>query len=104
MIYVDPLYPTPRTAEWPHDEAAHLFCLPGQVEVLREFATLMELGRKLRNDGILPHFELNREEHELAVEAGARQVTREGLEEAIRIWRRYRCERPIKTDRRRTRP
>lgn len=101
-IYVDPLYPTPRTKRWNQPEAAHLFCLPGDVEILRQFGNLMGLPEeRWVPNGVVAHWEITREEWEIAVEAGAKRVSREGMQHALKLWRAERAK--FDPDRRRRR-
>jgi Na+-translocating ferredoxin:NAD+ oxidoreductase RNF subunit RnfB len=94
-IYVDPLYPTPRTNRWSREHAAHLFCLPGGEEILRQFGKLMGLPEeRYRPMDVVPHWELTEEDHASAIAAGAKPVTRAGMEEAVRIWRAHRAAEP----------
>lgn len=90
MIYVDPLYETPPTKAWPFEQAAHLFCLPGSEPALKEFGELMEIRPdRYRPRDVVPHWELTAEDWKIAVEAGATKVSREGMVEALRIWRAH---------------
>lgn len=92
-IYVDPLYDTPRGQEWNHDQAAHLFCLPGDKDALQDFGELMELNSvRWKPDDVVPHWELSPDEHAIAIEAGAKPVSRAGMEQAVRIWRHHRAQ------------
>lgn len=91
-IYVDPLYPTPRTNFWNADQAAHLFCLPGDEETLELFGKLMELPpERFKPHHVVPHWELTADDHQTAIDAGAKRVSREGMEEAVRLWRAHRA-------------
>ena len=76
-VYVDPLFPTPRTAGWRYRCACHLFA--DSIEELHAFAAKIGLLREWFQEsrrGAFPHYDLTSRKRCEAIAAGAKQLTR----------------------------
>jgi hypothetical protein len=91
-IYVDELYDTPMGPQWNYAQAGHLFALPGDEEALKDFGELMELNQdRWKPNDVVPHWELSPLDHQIAIDAGAKLVSRAGMAHAVKLWRAHRA-------------
>lgn len=88
--YVDKLFPTVRSENWPFNEACHLMILPGcDVQVLHAFAASLGLRRSWfqTSENGVPHYDLTRNKRFLAVRYGAKEIDRQRVKKIIDGWR-----------------
>ena len=66
---------------WKYFEASKLFCMPGDVEALHQFAEAMGLRRQwFKDDDLLPHYELTKWMRDKALLLGAEAACRASLD------------------------
>ena len=87
-IYVDALMAREPTPRWHFASSCHMFCEPGQVQQLHDFALSLGIARRYfqPREG-LPHYDLNEELRAEAVAHGALEVDRRYVVETMRRWR-----------------
>ncbi len=85
MVYVDDLFPWPKTVNWPYKLSCHLFS-DSEVE-LHSFAKAIRLKRSWFQEKSIPHYDLTSNKRQEALLAGAKEVERK---EAVQIWRKLR--------------
>ncbi len=73
-VYVDPLFKTGRTRQWPYDRACHL--VADTPRELQEFAARLGLKRSWFQNGSLGgHYDLTPNKRRQAVRLGAVELT-----------------------------
>lgn len=85
MICVDSLMDVPNPKSWKWKQACHLVTDDGNYRELHRFAQDLGLKRKwFQEDGSLPHYDLTANKRKLAVQRGAKKITRYELVAIIR--------------------
>jgi len=86
-IFVDALWARPSRPGWRLGPSCHLFTLPGFLEDLNEFAAKIRLRPAWLQHGRMPHYDLTAFRRATALAAGAVEVNRSQLVEALGLWR-----------------
>jgi hypothetical protein len=94
---------TDRLQIWPTERkcfkngSSHLHCLPGWEDYLHTFALgALALDPRWHENKLLPHYELTKRKHQLALECGAREIPDTQMRDHTRLWKQFRDTPPAK--------
>ena len=93
-VYVDQLFKTPKSTQWPYQQACHL--VADTLEELHDFAVnKLGMRRSWFQDGRLAHYDLTANMRKKALARGAEELTLQEMGEFIK-----KHERPSKAKKR----
>jgi hypothetical protein len=95
VIFVDRLQIWPTERKCFKDGSSHLHCLPGWEDYLHTFALgALALDPRWHQNKLLPHYELTKRKHELALQCGAVEIHDARMREHTHLWKQFRDSQP----------
>ena len=80
----------PKTKRWKYGYVSHLFCDPGNIEKLHEFAQKIGLKKEwFQNKPQFPHYDLSPGMRTRAVKSGAEEVSHKDMVDSMNKWRKF---------------
>lgn len=97
VIFTDRLQIWPTERKCFRDGASHLHCLPGWEDYLHTFALgALALDPRWYQNKLLPHYDLTKRKHQLALECGAREIPDTQMRDHTALWKQFRQTPPPK--------
>ena len=97
LIFTDRLQIWPTERKCFRDGSSHLHCLPGWEDYLHTFALgALALDPRWYQNKLLPHYDLTKRKHHLALECGAIEIPDTQLRDHTRLWKQFRQTPPPK--------
>jgi hypothetical protein len=94
-IFTDRLQVWPTERKCFKDGSSHLHCLPGWEDYLHTFALgALALDPRWHQNKLLPHYELTKRKHELALQCGAVEIHDAQMREHTHLWKQFRDSQP----------
>lgn len=96
-LFVDQLRPWPTKIRCFKDGSAHLHTLPGWEDYLHTFAMgALALDPRWYQNKLLPHYDLTKRKHALALECGAIEIPDTQMRDHTHLWKQFRQTTPAK--------